>query len=267
MKNKYRLLIVILICTLPVLSICQTTDQAKTYTIIASSDKHGSITPSGIVTVARGGTQAFSIKPDAGYHIERLLIDGSVVDQDSSYTFENVSFNHTINARFASDKTSPSSSSAGETMPDSITIYARATEHGAISPSGAVKVKRGGNQGFKIEWDSGYHIDSLFIDSSLVTSDDSYSFMNVTADHFISVKFTFNSYTIAVESGPNGTITPEGKISLPQGEQQSFTIVPAAGYHIKEVIVDGMDQGVVENYTFTNITVNHNIRAEFAKDE
>jgi hypothetical protein len=171
---------------------------------------------------------------------------------------ENATSSHDANSNITSAKPA---------TPDSVTIHADAWGHRLISPSGDKKVKTGGNPEFTMSPEPGYHIDSLFVDSALVPTDDTYTFINVTANHSISVKFTYDVYTITAESGPNGTITPAGKISLPHGEHQSFMITPATGYHVEKVIVDDVDVSIVESYTFTNIGTNHNIRAEFAPDK
>jgi hypothetical protein len=48
------------------------------------------------------------------------------------------------------------------------------------------------------------------------------------------------------------------------GENQSFSIVPATGYHIADVLVDGSSMGPVTGYTFSIVTANHTISASFA---
>jgi hypothetical protein len=65
-------------------------------TITASADAHGSISPSGTMTVEYGSNQAFAIVPDALCHIEDVLVDSSSVGAVGSYTFTNVTGNHTI---------------------------------------------------------------------------------------------------------------------------------------------------------------------------
>jgi len=47
-------------------------------------------------------------------------------------------------------------------------------------------------------------------------------------------------------------------------DSQSFTITPDTGYHIADVVVDGVFQGAVSSYTFTNIHAAHTITASFA---
>ena len=70
-------------------------------TITASAGPHGSISPSGNVTVNQGLDKLFTISPNAGYQIADVLVDGSSVGAVSSYTFTNVSQAYTISATFS----------------------------------------------------------------------------------------------------------------------------------------------------------------------
>ncbi|MEQ6122316.1 T9SS type A sorting domain-containing protein [Reichenbachiella sp. MALMAid0571] len=72
------------------------------------------------------------------------------------------------------------------------------------------------------------------------------------------------THTITASSGTNGTITPSGSVSVVQGNNQSFTITADSGYEISNVIVDGVSQGVVSSYTFTNVQSTHTISASFS---
>ncbi len=74
---------------------------ASRYTITASAAANGSISPSGSVSVASGANQSFSISPNRGYRISNVTVDGRSVGAVSSYTFTNVTANHTIAATFA----------------------------------------------------------------------------------------------------------------------------------------------------------------------
>ena len=73
------------------------------YTITASAGSNGSISPSGNVTVNQGLDKSFTITPDTGYSIDDVLVDGSSVGAVSSYTFTNVTEDHTIYATFISE--------------------------------------------------------------------------------------------------------------------------------------------------------------------
>lgn len=73
----------------------------RTYhTIKASSDSNGSISPSERVSVRHGRDQSFTITPNKGYEIAKVLIDGKSVGAVESYTFKSVTKNHTIEAIF-----------------------------------------------------------------------------------------------------------------------------------------------------------------------
>ena len=74
------------------------------------------------------------------------------------------------------------------------------------------------------------------------------------------------NYTIEASSGANGTISPNGSVTVTAGADQAFTITADAGYHISDVTVDGVSKGAVSSYTFENVQANHTIRATFAKD-
>ena len=75
----------------------------ETYTITASAGSHGSINPSGEITVNQGSDKSFNITSDTGYQIADVLVDGSSVEAVSSYTFINVTEDHAISATFTED--------------------------------------------------------------------------------------------------------------------------------------------------------------------
>ena len=82
-----------------------TTDTAvltvkEKYIITASAGENGSISPNGAVEVVEGSNQTFVIAAEEGYEIESLTVDGTAVNADASYTFENVTAAHTIAVTF-----------------------------------------------------------------------------------------------------------------------------------------------------------------------
>jgi hypothetical protein len=77
-----------------------TIDERPVYTIKATAGIHGSITPSGDVDVLHGGSQTFTIAANRGYAISNVKIDGVSIGAVKSYTFENVTGNHTIDVTF-----------------------------------------------------------------------------------------------------------------------------------------------------------------------
>lgn len=74
------------------------------------------------------------------------------------------------------------------------------------------------------------------------------------------------TYTITASAGNGGSISPTSA-TVSHGGSQTFSIVPNSGYHIYDVTVDGVSQGNIGSYTFTNVTSNRSIHATFAKDD
>ena len=71
------------------------------FTVTATAGANGSITPSGATSVNSGSDQGYTITPNTGYHVADVLVDSVSVGAVTSYTFSNVTTNHTIAASFA----------------------------------------------------------------------------------------------------------------------------------------------------------------------
>ncbi|MDD5558393.1 hypothetical protein [Candidatus Methylomirabilis sp.] len=74
------------------------------------------------------------------------------------------------------------------------------------------------------------------------------------------------TYTITASAGPNGSIAPSGAVTVNSGGSQVFSIAPSVGYHIANVLIDGVAVGALPSYTFSGVTANHTIDASFAID-
>jgi hypothetical protein len=100
-------------------TISATFNEKPALTITATAGPGGSISPSGAVVVPCGGSQTFTITPNAGYAIADVKVDGSSVGPVASYTFTDVQSDHTIDATF-NDVQGPSvtviSPNGGETL-------------------------------------------------------------------------------------------------------------------------------------------------------
>lgn len=305
------------------------------YTITPTAGEHGSITPTGAQTVASGGDVTFTITPDAGYHVADVLVDGSSVGTLTTYTFSNVTTNHTISATFAADS-----------IP-TFTIEATAGANGTITPAGSQTVNQGAdvtftikpNTGYRVATltvdgnpvvppvksftfktvtanhtimvtfetapkactitatvvgtggsimpnlpvysvgfgggvtyyfiaDAGYHVDQVLVDGAPVVLDDdnAYTFEAVDQNHTVSASFALNTWTVSATAGANGSISPAGDTAVAEGEDATYTVTPNAGYHISDVKVDGVSLGVLTSYTFQDVTEAHTIAATFAAD-
>ena len=73
----------------------------KTFVIAARAGPHGSIIPSGRVTVNYGGSQKFIFKPNEGYQVDQVRVDGVSVGKPENLLLGNVMKSHRIDAIFS----------------------------------------------------------------------------------------------------------------------------------------------------------------------
>jgi hypothetical protein len=71
--------------------------------------------------------------------------------------------------------------------------------------------------------------------------------------------------TITASAGEHGSITPVGSVTVDYGDTREFTITPADGYIVNQILVDG--NPVTENpYKFSDVTSDHTISATFKQN-
>jgi len=296
--------------------IIEATFEINKYTIIASSDNGGYIFPNGEISVEYGSFQVFTFNPNTGYHIKDILVDNQSIGAVSSYTFTNITENHTIEAQFdintytvtfdsqdgsiVSPLTSVSYGSTiqppasptrtGHTfagwyreltfmtpwdfttdrVTSDISLYAKWTINTYtlnvnVLGSGSV-IPAGGTYEYETVItltaipDTGWHFAGWSGDVSSLTNPIT---ITIDSDKTVTATFEINAYTIVASAEAGGTITPSGTVSITYGVDQTFTINADAGYHIKDVLVNGNSVGAVSNYMFTNINSDHSIKATF----
>ena len=158
-----------------------------TYTIISSAGANGSISPLGSTSVNSGATQLYTFTPSVSYIVDSLFIDGVAQAAANTYSFTNVTTNHTIDVSFKV-------STGGTTY----TIISSAGANGSISPAGSTSVNSGANQSYTFTPSAGYTVDSLFIDGVAQAAANTYSFTNVTTNHTIDVSFKILSSSTSI---------------------------------------------------------------------
>lgn len=71
------------------------------YTIQASSDKYGKISPSGTIEVKEGSSTEFTFTPNKDYKVSKVFVNGKQVTiKNNKYTISNVKANQTISVSF-----------------------------------------------------------------------------------------------------------------------------------------------------------------------
>ncbi len=224
---------------------------ANIYLITATAGIGGGISPSGTVTAAQGAIVTFTITPNTGYQIASVNTSGCLGSlAGNTFTTGAITSNCTITASFASSPT--------------YTVTPVAGANGSISPSTPQIVNSGSTVSFTLTPNTSYHIAGVNTSGCLGSlAGNTFTTGAITANCTVATSFAINTYTISAAAGNNGTITPSGAVTVSYGASQAFTITPNANYHITDVKVDGVSQGAITSYTFTNVTANHTITAIF----
>jgi hypothetical protein len=79
----------------------------------------------------------------------------------------------------------------------------------------------------------------------------------------IATTWTNNSQPIIASATAGGTISPVGTMRVPTGSAKTFTITPAPGYFIQNVLVDGSSVGTPNTYTFPSVVSPRTIAVTF----
>jgi len=220
------------------------------YTLTATAGDHGTISPSGSLTVHQGDDQTFTMVPDIGYQVADVLVDGVSQGAVTSITFNNIGSDHAVSVSFE---------------PRTYIISAGADTGGSITPAGSVAVLFEGSQTFTITPDLTYEVSEVLVDGISQGAITTYTFANVNQDHTILARFAIIPvlYTITASSGSDGIISPTGAVSVLGGDDKTFNMTPTAGYQVDDVLVDGTSVGAVDAHTFVAVNADHTIQVSF----
>ena len=158
------------------------------------------------------------------YRIVNVIVDGVTVrlDENNTYTFPNVTEDHTIEATFTIL---------------TYTVSVSVGEHGNITHNnedGNAVVDCGDNQSFTITPETNYRIVNVIVDGQTDVTDllvdGVYTFENVTANHTIAATFELVTYTITVSANNDeyGSVSGDGTYTV--GTEISLTASPNDGY-------------------------------------
>lgn len=230
----------------------------KNITITTQAFGNGTITAGTTFTYTPTFVYNYTVLPTVGNYITAILVNEVPVVIADPLNFAgqltNITENKLIEAYFA---------------PITYTVHATAGVGGTINPSGIASYNYGVSQDYTINAAIGHTIATVTVDGTLITVPENatsytHTFANMVANHTIAATFTANTYTITATTDANGAITPAGASTINYGSNQVYTIVPNAGYHILDVVVDGISMGPISTYTFANVMENHTIAATFA---
>ena len=237
---------------------------------VKNDDTAGSVPASGYTikngkfTAEAGSRVSFTVKPNTGYVLDGVTIDGEAVEvTDNSFV---ASIRADAEVVITYKKAYRITAIVSEQGGGRITVDEPHTLENMF-----VYVAEGDRITFTFTPDMGYEIDYVKIDGSQVTltSDNKYTITDVKKAYTISVVFKHTSsssttYSVYASAGANGSISPSGRQTVAEGASLTFTITPNTGYEVDYVQVDGTDVSLTDGkYEFKNIAGNHTINVYF----
>lgn len=185
------------------------------YTVNGNPVTYGSITPTGSITVGDGGSITFSGTGDDGYALDTLSVDGGSYVLADSYTFSNVTANHSIIAKFG----------------PAWKVISTSGVNGSIVPAGNVFVCNGHDKTFTFLPNEGYQVHSRIVDGvETVSSNTSFTMSAMSGNRSIAVTFSAIAYTVTKTVGAHGVVS--GPSAVAKNEIPTFTITPDADYEV-----------------------------------
>lgn len=161
---------------------------ANAHTLLVTAGQHGSVLPGGWVQVADGDDRTFFFRPDAGYEVDEVLLDGQPIPPEERvgdvYTLTNIREGHSLEVTFKEV----------EQTDDLHVLMILCGRHGRTLP-GTVEVPHGEEVTITFLPDKGYVLDTVRVDGVEISAypflleDDTYTIPAMTADCTVEVSF------------------------------------------------------------------------------
>ena len=193
-------------------------DASQTFNLTASTDGHGTITPTQ-ATVQGGGSQVFTIVPDNGYEIDFVTdntMDVTANVANNIYSLTNIGEDHTIYVAFT----------VSSTPADTYTLTASTDGNGTITPTNAT-VNAGDSQSFTLTANNGFSLLSLTDNGTDVTAqvaNNTYTLTNIQSNHTLYATFQDDTPPVEPCDVPTNINMSESGLLTWTSDAQSWTI-------------------------------------------
>lgn len=223
---------------------------SETFIITALSDPAEGGTVTGDGSYNQGETCTLTAYPNFGYEFVKWTKNGMDISVNPTFNFT-VTENAVYVAHFTQGVSGYTISASVNPINGGIVTGAGTYAQGVTCTLTATP-----SEGYKfVNWTESGVIQCLT---------DQYVFV-VSRDRSLVANFEeLPSFTISAMASANGSISPQGDVQVYQGSEMTFTIIPNFGARIASVVVDEINIGVVESYTFTNVNRDHTIFASFS---
>ncbi len=168
------------------------------------------------------------------------------------------------------DETLVSSNYSVNVLP-SYEIKVTCDNRGTVTAEPSGRILPGGNATYYVKANEGCYLVKIIVDGIVLSDSEmqdvlvnGYTFSNVTSDHTFEVEFGINTYLITVSSGQHGRASC-GQQEVAHGANFTVNFYPDAGYHVEQILVDGVNVGKANSYTFVNVKKSYSLEVIFAE--
>lgn len=194
------------------------TSEPFKYTITTSAGSNGSITPS--ATVNYGSSKTINMSPSTGYEVNEVIVDGVNKGKITTYTFNNITDNHTISVTFK------------KLDEQKFTVNCTTVQNGniSVSPSSATV---GTKITIYVNPSEGYRLKQINSSPNVNINNNQFTMpaQNVTLTPVFE-KIEVQTYAITVGTSEHGTATAS-HTSASAGTTITMTATPGQGYVLK----------------------------------
>ena len=194
------------------------TSEPFKYTITTSAGSNGSITPS--ATVNYGSSKTINMSPSTGYEVNEVIVDGVNKGKITTYTFNNITDNHTISVTFK------------KLDEQKFTVNCTTVQNGNISVS-PTSATVGTKITIYVNPSEGYRLKQIDSSPNVAINNNQFTMpaQNVTLTPVFE-QIQVQTYAITVGTSEHGTATAS-HTSASAGTTITMTATPGQGYVLK----------------------------------
>ena len=194
------------------------TSEPFKYTITTSAGSNGSITPS--ATVNYGSSKTINMSPSTGYEVNEVIVDGINKGKITTYTFNNITDNHTISVTFK------------KLDEQKFTVNCTTVQNGNISVS-PTSATVGTKITIYVNPSEGYRLKQIDSSPTVAINNNQFTMpaQNVTLTPVFE-QIEVQTYAITVGTSEHGTATAS-HTSASAGTTITMTATPGQGYVLK----------------------------------